>query len=165
MARVTRKFKHINFKKIVDSLTQQQQDFAENVIKQQMEEIVAPFEHEIDFIVTKENVGGTVRVIVNPSEDAAGLNRAGDVISGASLWKWLNEGTDTRWVGMPDGFSNETFVNSLSTSHADYERDDIYFRDNAAPGITAREWTKLLKENNKDEYIRVMKTALAKAIK
>lgn len=131
-------------------------------IKEELQQIVEPFESSIDIVsATKENGSSYVIEIMGNPNDVATINAAGDGVSSHDLLKFLDGGTDTKYVGMPLEFDNETTPNSKATSHKDYDRDGVYFLPNPVAGIDARGWFKLLKE----EYGPKTKERLSKNVR
>ncbi len=115
-------------------------------IKQELEQIVAPFQSNVSIVVIdrKDSRDYIVEIMGNPN-DSATTNAAGSAVSSHDLIKFLDGGTSIQYVGVPEGFSNETTPNSKDTSSKDYDRDDIYFYRRPYPdGIEARNWFKLL---------------------
>ncbi len=122
-------------------------------IKEELSGIVAPFQSNVDVVaVTKRTTTEyTIEIMGNPN-DVATVNAAGDGVSSHDLIKFLDGGTNTQYVGMPEGFSNETTPNSKDTSSREYDREGVYFKRNpTSPGIAARNWFKLLMEDYKPQ--------------
>ena len=135
-------------------------------IQEELQEMVSPFNSNVDVVLTQERGTQDLDFSIHGNEnDTATINAGGDGVSSHDLIKFLDGGTRDQYVGMPDGFSNETFSNSLSTREVDYDRDEIYFLPNpVSPGIEARNWYSLLKEkhtpNIKDRISRVTRAYL-----
>lgn len=129
------------------ALRKEMKDIGEEV-KKELQEIVSPFNSSINIVAIyrQDSDGYIVEVMGNPN-DVATINAANNSVSSHDLFKFLDGGTSVRYVGMPDDFRNETTPNSKDTTSQEYDRDEIYFRRNPiTPGIEARNWLKLIKE-------------------
>lgn len=142
-------------------LRREQANTANLFYKRQLEEVVKPFDSRITFETQNRYNNGDYVTNIGPSKEVAGTNAAGDSVTSLELFKWLDEGTSVRYVGMPDSFTNETRPNSTFTNHADYSRDDIYFVSEPFPGIEARNFLKLVGEM----YVNIYRNSIGYAIK
>lgn len=130
----------------------EQERIARVYYQAKLEEIVQPFDSRISFRTNSDETTEDFITNVSPTDDVAGLNAADDQVTSKELFNWLDAGTDIRYVGMPDEFSNETSPNSLNTSHADYNRNDIFFLKEPTVGIDARQFLKQIDELYRNLY-------------
>jgi hypothetical protein len=158
MSRVIRPKKKLNLQPVVDALIAEQERIASVYFKAEFDRIVAPFEHDIKFAIESKEENGKATVQIYPTDEIAGFNAAGNAISGADLYNWLDKGTDKRAVTMPPDFTEETNPGSLSTTHSSYDRDGVFFK--GADPIEAREFTKNVKELYTNTYRLNMKRVL-----
>ena len=82
------------------------------------------------------------------------------------MFKWLDFGTSVRHAELPNTFRNETFPNSLRTTHQDYVRKEIYVaRKIEYDGLNARNYSRLVRELYEDEFKRSTNASLFDFIK
>lgn len=116
-------------------------------IKKQLQQIVSPLESNINIIsVSRTDTEDYIVEIMGNPNDVATINAGGSPVSSHDLLKFLDGGTDVKYVGMPVDFQHETWPGTRATSHREYDRDDVYFLPEPEPGIPAREWFKGLLE-------------------
>lgn len=144
--------KPIKLDGLADALLAEQERIASVYIRNKFQEIQAPFESSIGFDIKTESEGRNQVTTIFPTNAVAGTNAAGDQITGAELWNWLDNGTRVRKYGMPSDFTNETSPNSLSTGHSSYNRDGIFPLREPENGIEARNFTKQVLELYKNTY-------------
>lgn len=152
MTSVLKKPRRTKLKNVDIALRKELNDIADE-IKDELKQIVTPFESNVNVITINRRDSGDyiVEVLGNPN-DTATINAAGASVSSHDLIKFLDGGTSIQYVGMPSNFVNETTPNSKDTRQADYDRDEIYFLPNpVSPGIEARNWFKILLEETKPE--------------
>lgn len=126
-------------------------------IKQELQQIVSPFESNINIIsVSKTDSDDYIVEIMGNPNDVATINAADTAVSSHDLLKFLDGGTDVTYVGMPMDFQHESWPGTRATSHKEYDRDEVYFLPAPAPGIPAREWFKgLIKEFGPNIKIKI----------
>lgn len=134
---------------------------AKQIYMARLQELVQPFDSRIEFQVQSRYAEGNYITNISPTDDIAGINAADKPVTSKELFTWLDEGTSVTTVVMPDEFSNETSPNSLDTSHADYDREEIYFSGNIYPGMDARNFLKQIG----DLYINTYRNDIANAIR
>jgi len=139
-------------KTVAVALRKDLKDIADE-IKEELDKIVAPFNSNIDVIVVNKTDSRDyiVEIMGNPN-DSATTNAANQSVTSHDLLKFLDGGTDIQYVGMPEGFENETRPNSKDTTSKSYDREGIYFLpDPITPGIAARNWFSMLIEDYKEK--------------
>lgn len=141
---------------LISTAIKKEAEFVGRTIKEELEEMVSPFESSISVLMSakKEGEDYVIRIYGNPG-DTATINLSGESISSHDLIRFLDAGTRVRYAHMPEDFGNETFSRSLSTREIDYDREGAYL-DTSEPkdGIEAREWFRLLKEKHADDIIK-----------
>lgn len=140
-------------------LAVKQEIVAKTYYKTELDRVVEPFDHRIVFRVSSSE-GKNFITNISPADEPAGINAAGDIISGRDLFRWLDEGTDIRWVAMPPDFENETFPNSLVTNHSNYDRREIHFLSEPAAGIDARNFLSQVGTLYENVYRNTIKSAI-----
>lgn len=138
MTKAIKPLKSPKLEPLRDIILKENSRLASVYYRNKLEEIVLPFDSRIRFVVVSSDNGRNYITNISPSQDAAGVNATGDTVTSLELFKWLDEGTDIRYVGMPEDFTRETTPNSLGTNHASYDRDDIFFLKEPTDGIEAR---------------------------
>jgi len=133
-------------------LREEQEKIARVYHLQKLDEIVQPFDSRISFRVASDETSDDYITNISPTDEIAGLNAADDPVTSKELFNWLDAGTSIRYVGMPDEFSHETTPNSLATSHAEYDRNDIFFLDEPTVGIEARHFLRQIDELYRSLY-------------
>ena len=154
------------FNILVDKLISTQRQTANLFHKPDLEKIVAPFETNIPIVLEEEITPNSARVHVGPSLAGTTTNAAGQHVKVADILFWLDQGTDVRYVTMPDDFSNETSPGSLATRRAEYDRARIKVdRGNPHDGIEARKFMEKIGQRYSRTYIRRMKTVFINGLK
>ncbi len=131
-------------------------------------QIVSTFETNIPFSLVEREENGNLYFDVVPTEGIAFLrtSSSGTPTTTADLFKWLDFGTSVRHAELPNTFRNETFPNSLRTTHQDYVRKDIYVaRKIEYDGLDARNYSQLVRELYEDEFQSSTKASLFDFIK
>lgn len=141
-------------------IRREQANIANLYHKRQLEEVVAPFDSRITFRTLSRYRNGDYVTNIAPTDEIAGLNAADTPVTSKELFNWLDAGTSVTTVVMPDEFSNETIPNSIFTSHADYDRKEIYFSGNVYPGMDARNFLKLVGDMFENVYRNNMNNAI-----
>lgn len=120
--------------------------FAEKVYEKKLADIVAPFETDIPFQTILDDSKNNSIIRVEPIPGIYSSNRVSGEIETATLFKYLNDGTNTNYAVMPDDFSNETFPGTLNTVASRYNRKRIFLDFNKGGGIQGRRWLEILEE-------------------
>ena len=151
---------------LANNLKTTQRQTANLFLKPELERIVAPFETNIPFVLRESSSGDSEKVLVGPDLGPTTLNAAGDTVRTADIFFWLDQGTDVRYVTMPDDFSNETSPGSLATRRAEYDRARIKVdRGNPHEGIEARNFLEQVGKQYERTYFRRMRTTLSNGLK
>lgn len=138
-------------------------------------QIVAPFETEIPFRIVEKMEGGNLVFTVEPTPNIAFLrtSSSGTPTTTADLFLWLDKGTSVRHADLPStakgqksDFKNETFPNSLRTTHQDYIRKEIFVQKKIQhDGLDARNYTNLVQSLYEDDFVRDTQGGLIDFIK
>lgn len=161
MANKIKRPKPFNHTKIVSRLKREQETISKTSHKLELDRIVSPLDTNIQFLVESSESGGNYKTVIKPDPTITSIRADGSSIQTALIFMFLDQGTEVRYAKMPPDFSNETSPNSLSTSHADYDRSKIFIdTDNPQPGLDARNFMKQVNELYKLTYLRRMKQAL-----
>ena len=128
----------ISLERLGEILKKEQESIARNYYMAKLREIVAPFDSRIEFRIESEMRNGDYITNISPTDDIAGQNAADTAVTSKELFRWLDEGTSLRWVGMPEDMQNETSPGSLATRGAGYDREEVYFFNEPRPGIDGR---------------------------
>ncbi len=131
-------------------------------------QIVSTFETQIPFSIVEREENGNLYFDVIPTEGVAFLrtSSSGTPTTTADLFKWLDFGTSVRHAELPNTFRNETFPNSLRTTHQDYIRKEIYVAKKIEyDGLEARNYSQLVRELYNDEYVSSTQAGLFEFIK
>lgn len=135
-----------NWNRIGELFTIDIYNFAEKVYEKKLDEIVSPFETDIPFQTVIEEKSNNVNIRVEPIPGIYSSNRVRGEIETATLFRYLNDGTNTNYAVMPEDFSNETFPGTLNTVAARYNRKRIYLDFGKTRGIEGRRWLEILEE-------------------
>lgn len=140
--------------------------FAVKNYQYKLEELVSVFETLIMFETIVYNEGGDRIVKTQPKPGLYTTNRVKDSIETATLFKYLDEGTDTNYAVMPSDFANETFVGTLSSVGQRYNRRRIYLEfDGNRYGIQGRQWLRVLEEMMRAKLANNVQESLEKIVK
>lgn len=116
-------------------------------IKRLEEQTVATWSSAPPFSARPADSGGTKRAYIGPTGD------------GARIWNYLNRGTSIRYATMTPDFVPKTRVRNLRSGRG---RGGVAYisRNRPRPGIKAREWTKVIKEERAPRFKRRIQQAL-----
>lgn len=142
------------------AIRREQVEIAKQYHLKGLQDVVAPFDSRIEFNVQSRYDGGNYITNIGPSDNIAGQNAADKDVTSKELFMWLDEGTSVTTVVMPEDFTNETSPNSIDTSHADYDREEIFFSGNIYPGMEARNFLRLTGELYVNAYRNNMNSVI-----
>lgn len=149
-------FKNINLQldAVTSEVLRRQESTAATTYKAEFETYVRPFVSSINFGTETEIRDGNLVTRIGPLPTGTVERAYGPPVDGATLYKWLDDGTDVRYAQMPSGFSNETSPNSLNSRRvSSYNRSLIYIDKNKAhSGLEPRNISKLIDEKLFDTY-------------
>lgn len=163
----TNNFKIPDFKyaDIPHRLQRRQERIARSVYVPRFTRLVAPFESSIEFGIETERISGDIETRVGALPTGTVQRADGSTIDGATLYKFLDDGTAVRYAQLPGNFENETSPNSLSTSHQTYNRARIYIDKEAdKSGLEARNFSHLVDLELAATYRQRMEAEIKKSI-
>ncbi|MCB1711780.1 MAG: hypothetical protein KDH96_04650 [Candidatus Riesia sp.] len=143
----------------VDALTSgitNEEKVIRNRILPELQELVSAFDTNIPITYERDDSGDSVKFNIGPPDNVYFTRDSdGASIPVASLFQWLNEGTDVRHAVFYGDYQRESFPNSLRTQSQDNSDVKIYVsKEFNFPGIEARNWTILLRNKYESEIER-----------
>lgn len=122
---------------IYDEVITKSRQTMSSLVRPKLQSYVDNFEESFPIDLEAFEDGDSIKITVGAKAGSNVTNAANQIISADDLMRFLNDGTDVRYVTMPDDFDNETSPGDTTSRHVDYDRDRIFF-GNTQDGIEGR---------------------------
>lgn len=119
--------------------------YAISSFQRPLQKIVNPFHNDIYIETVTKTTGDVFTATVQARKGIETVSRVSNKpIDSADVFKFLNDGTKERWIGVPKDYQRASSPNSLITRFVENEQSKNYFLPSPTEGIAARNWTRLL---------------------